>query len=67
MITARKVISAERNPSEHITLDGIKQFYINVEEERFKLTTVGDLLEDLSFTQMVIYLPHEVRRDSIAI
>ena len=40
---------------EELTLEGIKQFYINVEREEWKLDTVCDLYETLSLTQVVIF------------
>merc|ERR1711988_584843 len=38
-----------------VTLDGIKQFFINVEQEQWKLDTLCDLYETLSVTQAIIY------------
>lgn len=40
---------------EELTLEGIKQFYINVEREEWKLDTVCDLYETLNLTQAVIF------------
>jgi translation initiation factor 4A len=40
---------------EELTLDGIKQFYIGVEKEEFKLDTLCDLYETLAITQAIIY------------
>ncbi|XP_039279971.1 eukaryotic initiation factor 4A-I isoform X1 [Nilaparvata lugens] len=40
---------------EELTLDGIKQFYINVEKESWKLDTLVDLYDTLSITQAVIF------------
>uniref|UniRef100_A0A7S0J815 RNA helicase n=1 Tax=Calcidiscus leptoporus TaxID=127549 RepID=A0A7S0J815_9EUKA len=40
---------------EAVTLDGIKQFYINVEHEHFKLDTLLDLYSKLSVTQAIIF------------
>jgi len=45
-------ISVKQN---NLTLEGIKQFYINVEHEEWKLYTLYDLYETLSITQAVIY------------
>jgi len=38
-----------------LTLDGIKQFYVNVEREEWKLDTLCDLYETLTITQAIIY------------
>jgi len=40
---------------DELTLDGIRQFYINVEKEEWKLDTLCDLYENLSITQGIIY------------
>jgi translation initiation factor 4A len=40
---------------EEITLRGIKQFYIAVEKEEWKLDTLCDLYETLTITQAIIY------------
>merc|ERR1712083_337808 len=40
---------------ESVTLDGIKQFYVAVEQENWKLDTLCDLYETLSITQAIIY------------
>merc|ERR1711977_810651 len=50
-----------RNPvkilvkKEQLTLDGIKQFYVAVEREDYKLDTLSDLYETLTITQAIIY------------
>jgi len=50
-----------RNPvrilvkKEALTLDGIRQFYISVEREDWKLDTLCDLYETLTITQAIIY------------
>lgn len=41
---------------EELTLEGIKQFYIQVEKEEWKLETLCDLYETLTITQAVIFL-----------
>eukprot|EP01084_Bolivina_argentea_P029558 54884_1 len=41
---------------EMVTLDGIKQFYIAVEKEDFKLATLIDLYESLNITQAIIFV-----------
>jgi len=50
-----------RNPlhilvkAEEVTLEGIKQFYIDVEREEWKLDVLCDLYETLTVTQAVIF------------
>jgi translation initiation factor 4A len=50
-----------RNPirilvkKDELTLEGIKQFYIGVEREDWKLETLSDLYETLTITQAIIY------------
>uniref|UniRef100_A0A2K6UMI5 RNA helicase n=1 Tax=Saimiri boliviensis boliviensis TaxID=39432 RepID=A0A2K6UMI5_SAIBB len=39
-----------------LTLEGIRQFYINVEREEWKLDTLCDLYETLTITQAVIFI-----------
>jgi translation initiation factor 4A len=40
---------------EELTLEGIRQFYIAVEREEWKLDTLSDLYETLTITQAVIF------------
>merc|ERR1711945_50475 len=40
---------------EELTLEGIRQFYISVEREEWKLDTLCDLYETLTITQAIIY------------
>ena len=40
---------------DELTLEGIKQFYVNVEKEEWKLETLCDLYETLAITQSVIF------------
>ena len=40
---------------DELTLDGIKQFYIAVDKEEWKLDTLCDLYETLTITQAIIY------------
>jgi len=40
---------------DELTLEGIKQFYISVEKEDWKLETLCDLYETLTITQAIIY------------
>lgn len=41
---------------EELTLEGIRQFYVMVEKEEWKLDTLCDLYETLTITQAVIFL-----------
>uniref|UniRef100_A0A2K6NA77 RNA helicase n=1 Tax=Rhinopithecus roxellana TaxID=61622 RepID=A0A2K6NA77_RHIRO len=41
---------------EELTLEGIRQFYINVEREEWKLDTLCDLYETLTISQAVIFI-----------
>eukprot|EP01084_Bolivina_argentea_P203069 346866_1 len=41
--------------NDELTLDGIKQFYISVEKEEWKLETLCDLYGTLTITQAIIY------------
>ena len=40
---------------EELTLEGIRQFYVEVEREEWKLDTLCDLYETLTITQAVIF------------
>ncbi|UOH79743.1 ATP-dependent RNA helicase eIF4A [Cryptococcus neoformans] len=40
---------------DELTLEGIRQFYINVEKEEWKLETLCDLYETVTITQAVIF------------
>jgi len=40
---------------DELTLEGIKQFYIAVDKEEWKLGTLCDLYETLTITQAIIY------------
>lgn len=40
---------------DELTLEGIKQFYVNVEKEEWKLDTLCDLYDTMSITQSVIF------------
>jgi translation initiation factor 4A len=40
---------------DELTLEGIKQFYVAVEQEEWKLETLCDLYETLTITQAIIY------------
>lgn len=41
--------------TDEITLDGIKQFYLGVEQENWKTATLFDLYENLSMKQTIIF------------
>lgn len=41
---------------DELTLEGIKQFYIGVDREDWKLETLCDLYETLTITQAIIYV-----------
>ncbi|MBZ3886537.1 Eukaryotic initiation factor 4A-II [Sciurus carolinensis] len=61
-IQQRAIIPCIKDPirilvkKEELTLEGIKQFYINVEREEWKLDTLCDLYKTLTITQAVIFL-----------
>ncbi|KAG7662418.1 TIF1 [[Candida] subhashii] len=40
---------------DELTLEGIKQFYVNVDEEQFKFDCLVDLYDSISVTQAVIF------------
>lgn len=40
---------------DELTLDGIKQFYVSIDKEEWKLETLCDLYETLTITQSVIF------------
>ena len=40
---------------EELTLEGIKQFYINLEQEKWKLDTLTDLYDCVAISQAIIY------------
>ncbi len=42
-------------PAEEVTLEGIKQYYVQIDREEQKLDTLCDLYEHLSITQALIY------------
>ncbi|TWW81609.1 eukaryotic initiation factor 4A-I-like [Takifugu flavidus] len=41
---------------EELTLEGIRQFYVNTEKEEYKLETLFDLYETLTISQAVIFV-----------
>ena len=50
---------------EELTLEGIRQFYINAEQEEWKLDTLCDLYETLTITQAVIFINTQRKVDWI--
>ncbi|KAK6589409.1 eIF4A eukaryotic translation initiation factor 4A RNA SFII helicase [Cryptosporidium xiaoi] len=42
-------------PREEVSLDKIKQFYVEVEEEKWKFETLCDLYDSLAITQSIIF------------
>merc|ERR1719296_507817 len=61
-----------RNPvrilvkKEQLTLEGIRQFYVAVEKEDWKLDTLCDLYETLTITQAIIYCNTRRKVDFLA-
>lgn len=45
---------------DELTLEGIKQFYVNVEKEEWKLDTLCDLYETLAITQVCTVMTYAV-------
>jgi len=60
-----------RNPvrilikKENVTLDGIKQFFVDCEEERHKLAVLCDLYECLSISQLIIFVNSRRRVEDV--
>lgn len=60
-----------RNPKrilvkkDELTLEGIKQFYVNVEQEEWKFSTLEDLYETLTITQSIIYVNSRRKADML--
>jgi len=58
-----------RNPfqilvkKEEVTLDGIKQFYVNCDLERYKFEILCDLYECLSISQLIIFVNSKQRAE----
>lgn len=48
---------------EKLSLSFIVQFYIDVEEDRYKLATLEDLYKNLSIAQSIIYVNHKDKAD----
>merc|ERR1712045_733749 len=51
---------------EELTLEGIRQFYISVEREEWKLDTLCDLYETLTITQAITYCNKRRKVDFLA-
>ena len=51
---------------EALTLEGIRQFFIDVQEDQWKLDTLCDLYETLSVTQAIIYVNKRRRVEWLA-
>lgn len=50
--------------SENLTLDGISQYYVSLENDEHKLITLKDLYSNISFSQSIIYcnsIPRVIR------
>ena len=50
---------------EDLTLDGIKQYYIYVDKDEFKFSTLCDLYSEISVAQAIIYCNQKDRVDSV--
>ena len=53
-------------PPETVTLDGIKQYYVNVDREEFKYETLCDLYQHLNINQALIYVNKRPRAEWLA-
>merc|ERR1712070_320366 len=51
---------------DELTLEGIQQYYIAIEQERWKLDTLCDLYETFTITQSIIYANKRRTADYIA-
>jgi translation initiation factor 4A len=52
--------------NEELTLEGIKQFYINIEKQEFKFDTLCDIYEACSISQTIIYCNSKRTVDEIS-
>ncbi|QKF93683.1 ATP-dependent RNA helicase DEAD-box [Fadolivirus algeromassiliense] len=50
---------------EHLTLDGIRQFYVNVETDLWKFETFCDLYDIISVSQTIVYVNSIKRGDEL--
>jgi translation initiation factor 4A len=48
---------------EELTLEGIKQYYVNVQKEHYKYTTLCDLYQALTISQSIIYVNTKKKAD----
>jgi superfamily II DNA/RNA helicase len=53
-------------PPENVTLDGIKQFYVNVERDDWKFEILLDLYEHLTINQLIIFVNKRQRAEWLA-
>merc|ERR1712087_299948 len=51
---------------DELTLEGIRQFYVGIEKEEWKLDTLCDLYETLTITQAIIYCNTRRKVDTLA-
>ena len=51
--------------NDELTLEGIRQFYINVEKEDYKYETLCDLYENISMAQSIIYCASKRRVEEV--
>jgi translation initiation factor 4A len=49
--------------NEELTLEGIKQFYVNVDKENYKLDTLCDLYDSISAAQSIIFVESKRKAD----
>lgn len=52
-------------PPEEVTLDGIKQYYVPLDREEFKLDTLCDIYDGLSVNQALIYVNSRDRAEML--
>lgn len=52
--------------NDEVTLEGIKQYYINVEKEEYKFETLCDLYMSLSVAQSIIYCSSKKKVEELA-
>jgi translation initiation factor 4A len=45
-----------RIPNDDVTLEGIKQYYVNIEHEEWKLPTLLDIYQNITVNQAIIYV-----------
>jgi len=52
--------------SGQLTLDGIGQYFVDVQEEAYKLDTLCDLYQDISISQAIIFVNSQKKADHLA-